>query len=856
MATPPDDVALDQALAELERRGLVRPALPALVDDDRYEVPQALVRDVAYGRLTARERRRAHGQVARWLERRTGGLRAQDPDVLFALAHHRDAGDDPGAALAWRAAAQRSIELFAFRQALAAARRAWDLAEAAGGADAALAELVGDAATEADTVEVAEARYQRALELTPDDGEHAIARARLWHKLGLAASSRADHARAIERYQRGLALVEPGGELTAEARRDPRLAAALSGSLGWVLAYQLSSPDPRGLALCERACRLLEGTPHRRELAWALSRLGGAYMRAGRLADQLRCNQQNLAIAIELGDLGNQLTARINLGVVLANLDQLDDAVTHTEEALRLCRRTGARVAEGLVLSNLAGYLLDRGELDAAARRLDEAIPLLERTGSRRVLPESYTFVARLAARRGDLAAAAAAAQTSAELAREQGIPFDVGLAMRILAQVEARRGRQPGRSRARRRRPQARRRRRPVEQAQLELAQARVGGWDDDAGRAAGPRDRHADPARRRARPARRRRSRRRPLTTGPTRPRRGRLRVAATAAAAPQLRYHRRRDRAPHRTALARLRRRGGGRARHQRLGLDGGAAGAVRRRAALHRRGADPAPGPGGAAHRGLAPVRADAAGRVPDRGAGAHRAAPGDGRVPRLRAAALRDRRGRPGRLPARRVVLHHLPRAAAAGVRAPADLGPRAAAAAVAPPRAGLLDARGPRRGGARVPDLGGQLRRRHPGQHRGLVPGADRADDDAADGRRGGAVGGDLRVGLPRRHAAAPHRRPRSRDAARGGARRRPARPAAPTLLPRRDLRARLHGRDGRATTPVTLLPGDPCIASSSSRSSPWPSSAARCSSSRRRSSTWRSATTSPPCWWSASAWR
>ncbi|MCB9565574.1 MAG: AAA family ATPase, partial [Kofleriaceae bacterium] len=437
MATPPDDVALDQALAELERRGLVRPALPALVDDDRYEVPQALVRDVAYGRLTARERRRAHGQVARWLERRTGGLRAQDPDVLFALAHHRDAGDDPGAALAWRAAAQRSIELFAFRQALAAARRAWDLAEAAGGADAALAELVGDAATEADTVEVAEARYQRALELTPDDGEHAIARARLWHKLGLAASSRADHARAIERYQRGLALVEPGGELTAEARRDPRLAAALSGSLGWVLAYQLSSPDPRGLALCERACRLLEGTPHRRELAWALSRLGGAYMRAGRLADQLRCNQQNLAIAIELGDLGNQLTARINLGVVLANLDQLDDAVTHTEEALRLCRRTGARVAEGLVLSNLAGYLLDRGELDAAARRLDEAIPLLERTGSRRVLPESYTFVARLAARRGDLAAAAAAAQTSAELAREQGIPFDVGLAMRILAQVE-----------------------------------------------------------------------------------------------------------------------------------------------------------------------------------------------------------------------------------------------------------------------------------------------------------------------------------------------------------------------------------------------------------------------------------
>ncbi len=496
MPTPPDDAALDEALAELERRGLVRPTPPATIDDERYELPQALVRDLAYGRLAPRERRRAHAQIARWLEKRTGGTRATDPDVLLALAHHREAGgDDAGAAIAWRAAAVRCLELFAYRLALAAARHALALAETAGGAlDPDTAELLGDAATVADTTGAAVAAFERALALTPDSFATATARARLWHKLGLAHSAQADHPEAIACYQRGLALVAAGDVLSPEAARDPRLAAALYGSLGWVLAYQLSSAEPRGLALCERACALLEHTPHRRELARALSRLGGAYMRAGRWHDQLRCNQRNLEIAEELADLDAQLTARINLGVVLGNLGEIDAAIDHTERALGLCRRTGSRVTEGLVQSNLAGYLLERGEPAAAAHRVTEAIALLGRTGSRRVLPEAYSFLARARARQGDLAGAAAAAQTAAEVCRELGVPFEVAMALRILAQIEARRGDAAG---ARAALAEATRLLGgdgdPVEAARLELASARVLGWDADAGLAARARARAA---------------------------------------------------------------------------------------------------------------------------------------------------------------------------------------------------------------------------------------------------------------------------------------------------------------------------------------------------------------------------
>ncbi len=451
LPSPMADAELDVGLAELERLGLVFPAPPTGIDDDRYQFGQALVRDVAYQRLPPRDRRRAHAAVARWLAGEldatptiTGSITptqgpAADPDLLWALAHHRELGGDlAGAAASWRIAGMRSLELFAYQQAYAALRRAWDLA-GEGGGDAILAERLGEAASSAHTLEAAEAAYDSALAATPD--HDAPTRARLWFRLGQVASARSDQTRALFCFERGLALVAPDGALTAAARRDPRQAALLFSHWGWVRTYQKGADDHDGMAACERAVELLDGTAHRRELAHALSRLGGAYMRAGRWGDQLRANQRNLDIALELGDLEAQITARINLGLVLGNLGDLAGAIAHTEQAVDLCRRTGARPVTGLALSNLAGYLLERGDLAAGERRLTEGIRLLEQTGQRRVLPESHQFAARLAARRGDLAGARVAIQTAIGMARAAGADADTGVGLRILAQLEAGRG-------------------------------------------------------------------------------------------------------------------------------------------------------------------------------------------------------------------------------------------------------------------------------------------------------------------------------------------------------------------------------------------------------------------------------
>jgi eukaryotic-like serine/threonine-protein kinase len=437
---------LDAALADLERAGVIAPAARTIVADDHYQFSSSLVRDVAYARMPARERRQHHGIVAGWLDEQARNAEprvktaatatADDAPRLLAIAHHREhAGDATRAALAYRQAGKRCLDLFAYGEAAVALRKAAALITVP---DPVLDEALADALVHTDGYAAAEPVYQHALDETDDDDQPA--RARLLYKLGAAASKRGNTNAAIARYKAGLAIAAPGGKLAAWAAADPRTPALLWGGLGWTLGYQLGNVD-EGHPFCERAVAVLEGTTHRRDLAQALSRLGGTYMRACRFADQLRCNQRNLEIAIELGDLHMQVTAQINLGVVHGVLGDIQQAVNATLAARKLASRMSAAASDCLAASNLAGYYIELGRLDEADRLLDEAIAMIERTGSRYVLCESLVFRARIAAARDKLADARVHAEKSLALARSLGNQLDVAIATRILASLDSRAG-------------------------------------------------------------------------------------------------------------------------------------------------------------------------------------------------------------------------------------------------------------------------------------------------------------------------------------------------------------------------------------------------------------------------------
>jgi len=430
---------IDRALVELERRQIItllgaggagRGAL------ERYAFHHVLIRDVAYAQLDDAAKARAHAAVADELASRRGVLR--DPSLLLAIAQHRDAaGDRPAARDAYRAAGELALELAAYREANQALSRAEALAE--GEADAALLELCGDALLQLDSA-AAIVRLQRALALarTPLDC------ARLFHKLGTAASNRADNPAAIACFEKGLAVLEPLHELETAERPVKLVAARLFAMLGWVVGYEIGD-HKRGLPYAERAVALFERTGDLLELASGLSRLAANYLRAGRWHDRLRCNLRHLELAETLGDLDRQLAAHINLGVNYHSLGRIDTALEHTRRGLELCVRCGRGTTRALAHNNLGLILTDAGEDVRARAELEEALAQAERVGYTRVLPETLSTLAILDLHAGDVARAEARAREALARAREAASPLNEGICERILAGVIARdRGREP----------------------------------------------------------------------------------------------------------------------------------------------------------------------------------------------------------------------------------------------------------------------------------------------------------------------------------------------------------------------------------------------------------------------------
>src|SRR5690606_17658171 len=111
------------AVAELERRGVLRPASGR---PGAYDFSHDLIRQAAYRRLADPRRRLVHRQIQRALEQ------LPDPDDAIAadLAHHASlAGDAEAAARACLRAGGRCLRIFAHQEAAALAMRGLGLVE-------------------------------------------------------------------------------------------------------------------------------------------------------------------------------------------------------------------------------------------------------------------------------------------------------------------------------------------------------------------------------------------------------------------------------------------------------------------------------------------------------------------------------------------------------------------------------------------------------------------------------------------------------------------------------------------------------------------------------------------------------
>ncbi|HEU5325876.1 MAG TPA: AAA family ATPase, partial [Candidatus Limnocylindria bacterium] len=364
---PADEVT--QHLRALVRREMLsvdgNPRSPEL---GQYGFVQALVREVAYGTLSRRDRRRLHLAAARYFEM------LEDEGIAGALAEHylsayRAQPDGPEgeavaaqARVALRGAAERARALGSFSQAVRFLERALEVTthpdeqrqlHAAAGEAGVLANL----APELPLVHTA-----RALELAREggDGRH-IMDALTGHALALGASGHSAEAAA---------LLEPARDeyrALSETREYVRLVAMLAR------ATMLRGEGPAALHMIDETLPTAEHLQLNRETVDMLVTRGALLAGLGRVREGVATLVGAVASAesYELTDVG--LRGRINLSYAAAPEDPLM-AFAVAREGVEIVNRLGMRGYAGYMLGNATDRAQEIGEWEWAEHALRDAL--------------------------------------------------------------------------------------------------------------------------------------------------------------------------------------------------------------------------------------------------------------------------------------------------------------------------------------------------------------------------------------------------------------------------------------------------------------------------------------------------
>ena len=397
-ASPSEDLL--SRLRALARADLIREETdPRSPERGQFAFVQALIREVAYGTLSLRDRRARHLAAARFFES------LGEEELAGALAAHylaayrsSPAGPEADALAAQarvslRAAADRATGLGASRQALAFLDQALEVA----GDDEERAALLERAA---ETARFA-AEYPRAEALATD---LRAVRDRLGDRAGAARAVAllAETYFSSRQRERSRTLALEGLAGFEDLGDDPavlRLLADLAASTAFIGLYdEAGATADRALALAERL--------NRPDLASRMLGVKGSIaFFQGRLWEGLALAEGAVRLAEEQ-DLVEEIL-RSKMG--LMNLRALDDprATAETErQVIDLARRLGRRETETVMLGNMAEDVRRTGDWDGMIGELDIAIGSDEDRGVDDLLMESARAI--FEAWRGELTQAAA----------------------------------------------------------------------------------------------------------------------------------------------------------------------------------------------------------------------------------------------------------------------------------------------------------------------------------------------------------------------------------------------------------------------------------------------------------------
>jgi tetratricopeptide (TPR) repeat protein len=366
----PDEV-VTRLRALVRREMLTLDVDPRSPEQGQYGFVQGLIREVAYGTLAKRDRRRLHVAAARYFEA------LDDEGIAGALAEHYVAAykaqpDGPEgnavgaqARVALRAAAERAKSLGSFLQATRFLEMALEVTTDPA-EEAQLHTAAGDAGLYAGLVEEPMAHMTRALELArAGTDRRQLMSAIVWYALAFSANGR---------IAEGAEILEPARDEyrdLADTREYVKLAAELARS------YLLLGRPEDAIRLVDEIVPIAERLELTRETIELLVTRGPALATIGRIQEAIVTLVGAVAASSSNGLPDVELRARVNLSFAAAGEDP-PLAYRVAREGVELTRHLGMRGYAYYMLGNAAELAMRMGDWDWAVPELEEAVAATE----------------------------------------------------------------------------------------------------------------------------------------------------------------------------------------------------------------------------------------------------------------------------------------------------------------------------------------------------------------------------------------------------------------------------------------------------------------------------------------------
>ncbi len=334
-----DPAGVEQALHELARKELVRPARTSSMEGEHeYGFWHVLVRDVCYGQIPRAARAARHQAAAAWIEEKAG---ERVEDLADVLAYHYQAALELNRAAGIGEQTER-LQAQAVRYLALAGERALSL-----------------------DVDQAERQLARALELGPPGNSE---RASLLERWAQAAQQQGRLQEARRALEQALDLHRDQGEPVAAGRVLTRLA---------LVVHRLG--DPRSEEMIAEAVGLLEAQPAGPELVAGHTYMAGRCTLASRYPEGLAAAERALALGAELG-LPEPAFALHWRGLARCELGDAD-GVEDVRRALQLALEQGQGRETAVIYGNFAWVVWFYQGPQAALDAFGEGIAFCERRG-------------------------------------------------------------------------------------------------------------------------------------------------------------------------------------------------------------------------------------------------------------------------------------------------------------------------------------------------------------------------------------------------------------------------------------------------------------------------------------------